>query len=189
MSAPSYSVSSAGAARRPWGLLAEFAGPEALVAAARKVRDAGYTKIDAYTPYPVEDLWEALRLKRSRVPLVVLLGGLCGGLGVLSLQYWSAVIRYPMIIGGRPFAVWPAWVVPTFEGTILLASVAGVVGMILLNGLPQPYHPAFNLERFAKASTDAYFLSVEAEDPRFDRQETEAFLRSLGPLEVSEVEE
>lgn len=176
-------------ADRAWGLLAEFASPEALVAAARRVRDAGYTKVDAYTPYSVEGLWDALRLKRSRVPLVVLLGGLCGGLGVLALQYWSAVIRYPLVIGGRPYAVWPAWVVPTFEGTILIASIAGVVGMILLNGLPQPYHPAFNLARFSRASSDAYFLSVESSDPRFDRRETEALLRSLDPLEVSEVEE
>lgn len=175
--------------RGPWGLLAEFATPEALIAAAKRVRAAGYTRVDAYTPYPVEGVWHALELKRSKVPLVVLLGGLAGGLGVLSLQYWAMVIRYPMIIGGRPHEVWPAWVVPTFEGTILCAALAGVIGMVLLNGLPQPYHPAFNVERFARASQDSFFLAIEAGDPKFDRTTTEHFLRELSPLEVSEVED
>ena len=175
--------------RGPWGLLAEFATPEALIAAAKRVRAAGYTRVDAYTPYPVEGVWHALELKRSKVPLVVLLGGLAGGLGVLSLQYWAMVIRYPMIIGGRPHEVWPAWVVPTFEGTILCAALAGVIGMVLLNGLPQPYHPAFNVERFAQASQDSFFLAIEAGDPKFDRTTTANFLRELSPLEVSEVED
>lgn len=175
--------------RGPWGLLAEFATPEALIAAAKRAREAGYTRIDAYTPYPVEGVWHALKLKRSKVPLVVLLGGLCGGLGVLGLQYWAMVIRYPMIIGGRPPDVWPAWIVPTFEGTILIAALSGVLGMILLNGLPRPHHPAFNVERFARASQDSFFLSIEADDPKFDRASTERFLRELSPVEVSEVED
>lgn len=178
-----------GGRRGLWGLLAEFATPEALVAAAGKVREEGYTRVEAYTPYPVEGLWHALKLERSKVPLVVLCGGLAGGLGVLALQFWSMVIRYPMNIGGRPHAVWPAWVVPTFEGTILIGALAGVVGMILLNGLPRPHHPAFNVDRFARASSDGFFLAVEAEDPRFDRAGTETFLRGLGPVEVNEVED
>lgn len=182
-------VGRGGAGGALWGLLAEFGTPEALVAAAGKVREAGYTRVEAYTPYPVEGLWHALELRRSKVPLVVLLGGMAGGLGVLSLQFWAWAIHYPMNIGGRPHAVWPAWMVPTFEGTILLAALCGVVGMILLNGLPRPYHPAFNVERFARASQDGFFLAVEADDPRFDRAQTEGFLRSLGPIEVSEVEE
>lgn len=173
----------------PWGLLAEFATPEALIAAAKRVRNAGYTKVDAYTPYPVEGVWHALKLKRSKVPLVVLLGGLAGGLGVLGLQYWAWVLHYPMNIGGRPHEVWPAWIVPTFEGTILIAALAGVLGMILLNGLPQPYHPTFNVERFAQASQDSFFLAIEAGDPKFDRFTTAGFLRDLGPVEVSEVED
>lgn len=175
--------------RGPWGLLAEFATPEALIAAAERVREAGYTRVDAYTPYPVEGVWHALKLKRSKVPLVVLLGGLAGGLGVLGLQYWSMVIHYPMIIGGRPHDVWPAWVVPTFEGTILIAALSGVIGMILLNGLPRPYHPTFNVERFARASQDSFFLAIKADDPKFDHTATERFLRELSPVEVSEVEE
>jgi hypothetical protein len=130
-----------------------------------------------------------LKYRRSKVPLIVLLGGMGGGLGVLALQYWSMVVRYPMIIGGRPNAVWPAWVVPTFEGTILCAAIAGVVGMILLNGLPRPHHPVFNVERFARASQDGYFLAIEAGDPKFERWATSEFLRGLGPVEVSEVED
>lgn len=193
MSAPSHDPSHGGpgpgGAGGPWGLLAEFATPEALVEAARRTRQAGYTRIDAFTPYPVEGLWHALKYKRSKVPLVVLLGGICGGLGVLALQYWSMVVRYPMIIGGRPNAVWPAWVVPTFEGTILCAAISGVIGMILLNGLPRPHHPVFNVERFARASQDGYFLAIEAGDPKFERWRTTEFLRGLGPVEVSEVED
>lgn len=183
-------MSSATAATMPetYGLLAEFEDPNDLVAAARSAREAGYTKLDAYTPFPVEELSEALGHKRSRVPLVVLLGGLLGGLGGLALQYWSAVIHYPMIVGGRPFVSWPAWIVVTFECTILSASLSGVLGMILLNRLPEPYHPVFNVERFGLASQDRYFLCIEAADPRFDRRATEDFLRGLNPNEVTEVE-
>jgi hypothetical protein len=170
------------------GLLAEFESPEALVTAARRARDSGFTKMDAYTPFPVEELSDALGHKRSRVPLVVLIGGLIGGLTGLGLQYWSAVIRYPMIVGGRPHISWPAWIVVTFESTILFASLFGVLGMILLNRLPEPYHPVFNVERFGLASQDRYFLCIEAADPRFDRRATEGFLRDLNPNEVSEVE-
>jgi hypothetical protein len=171
-----------------YALMAEFESPEALVAAARAAREAGYTRLDAYTPFPVEDLAEALGLPRSKVPLVVLVGGILGGLGGWFLQYWSQVLHYPMNIGGRPFNSWPAFIVVTFECTILAAAISGVVGMIALNRLPQPYHPAFNWDRFLRASRDRYFLAVEADDPRFDRGETASFLRGLRPSEVREVD-
>lgn len=176
------------AGNETYGLVAEFETDEGLVAAARQVREAGYTRIDAFSPYPVEALESALDLPRSKVPLIVLIGGLLGGLGGFALQYWSQVIRYPMNIGGRPFNSWPAFIVPTFECTILAAAIAGVVGMILLNGLPQPYHPVFNWDRFVRASRDRFFLAIEADDPKYDRDDTEAFLRGLGPNEVKEVE-
>jgi hypothetical protein len=171
-----------------YGLLAEFPSAEALIEAAHQVHAAGYEKVDAFTPYPIEAVSEALALPRSKVPLIVLLGGLLGGFGGYMLQYWSQVIRYPMIIGGRPFHSWPAFIVPTFECTILGASLAAVVGMIVLNGLPQPYHPVFNVPRFALASRDRYFLVIEARDPKFDSDATRRFLAGLNASEVSEVD-
>jgi hypothetical protein len=158
------------------------------VAAARAAREAGYTRLDTYSPYPIEEMHEVLGLPRSKVPLVVLVGGILGGLGGFFLQYWSQVIHYPLNVGGRPFNSWPSFIVITFECTILLAALSGVIGMIVLNRLPQPYHPAFNWDRFQRASRDRYFLAVEADDPRFDRHATERFLRGLGPSEVREVE-
>ena len=171
-----------------YGLMAEFPSADALVAAAHQVHEAGFQKVDAYTPYPIEAVSEALDLPRSKVPLIVLIGGLLGGLGGYMLQYWSQVIRYPMNIGGRPVHSWPAFIVPTFECTILGASLAAVVGMILLNGLPLPYHPVFNVPRFALASRDRYFLVIEAVDPKFDPDATRSFLAGLNASEVSEVE-
>ena len=171
-----------------YGILAEFMTAKALVSAARQARLAGYTRLDAYTPYPVEELSEALGLRRSWVPLIVLVGGILGGLGGFALQYWSQVLHYPMNVGGRPYNSWPAFVVPTFECTILFAAISGVVGMILLNRLPQPYHPVFNWDRFLRASRDRFFLCIEADDPKFDRRGTASFLRSLEPAGVREVE-
>ena len=171
-----------------YGLMAELPTAEALIEAARQVHAAGYTKVDAFTPYPIEAVSEALDLPRSKVPLIVLLGGLFGGFGGYLLQYWSQVIRYPMIVGGRPFHSWPAFIVPTFECTILGAALAAVVGMIIFNGLPQPYHPVFNVPRFALASRDRFFLVIEARDPKFDSDATRRFLAGLNASEVSDVE-
>jgi ActD protein len=177
-------------ARRPpiYGLMAELPSAEALIAAARKIHDAGYTRVDAFTPYPIEELSEALGHHRSKLPPIVLTGGLLGGLGGYFLQYWVAVLHYPLNVGGRPFHSWPAFIVPTFECTILAAALSAVLGMFFLNGLPQPYHPVFNVPRFALASRDRYFLVIESRDPKFDPQATRQLLLDLNASEVSEVE-
>ena len=169
------------------GLMAEFASPVALVAAAEKARLAGYKKMDAYTPIPIEELEEALGLKRTRLPILVFLGGLMGGLGGFSLEYWTQVYAYPLNIGARPFNSWPQFIPVTFETTVLGAALTAFVGMWALNKLPQPYHPVFNVPEFARASTDRFFLCIEATDPRFDLRGTRQFLEGLKPVGVSEV--
>ena len=169
-----------------YGLMAEFTKPSELIAATRKAKAAGYRKMDAYSPYPVEEVSEEL-LHNDKLPLLVLCGGVAGLLFGLALQYWISAVDYPMNIGGRPAASWPAFVPPAFETTILFAALAAVFGMIGMNGLPRPYHPAFNVERFSLASRDRFFLCIEASDPKFDRAETEKFLSSLNPHVVSEV--
>jgi|SRR5215208_2751838 len=173
---------------RLWGLMAELDSPQALIEAARRAREAGYRRVEAYTPYPIEEVSQALGFHRSKLPLIVLVGGIVGALGGYFLQYWVNVIAYPLNVGGRPYHSWPAFIVPTFETTILCAALSAVLGMFFLNGLPQPYHPVFNVERFAAASRDSFFLVIEAADPRFDRRGTEDFLRGLSPSEVAEVE-
>ena len=175
---------------RLYGLMAEFSSPAALADATRAARAAGYTKLDAYTPYPSEEVIEALGHHHSRLPLIVLGGGVTGALVGFGLAWWSSVVAYPLNIGGKPLNSWPAFIVPTFETTILFASFAAVLGMLALNGLPTPYHPVFNVARFAEhASRDAYFLCITARDPRFDRVATKQFLHTLYPLEVNEVED
>jgi len=171
-----------------YGLMAEFDTADGIVGAAREVHARGYRKVDAYTPYPMEELTDALHLHQTRVPLVVLCGGIFGLLFGWGLQYYTAVVDYPINIGGRPVYAWPAFVVPTFETTVLFSAFAALFGMLALNGLPQPYHPAFNVPAFARASRDRFFLAVEADDPKFDLDGTGALLRSLGAAEVSEVE-
>jgi len=171
-----------------YGLMAEFPSADALVAAAHQVHEAGFQKVDAYSPYPIEAVSEALDLPRSKVPLLVLVGGLLGGLGGYMLQYWSQVIRYPMNIGGRPVHSWPSFIPVTFELTILLASFAAVLSWILLSGLPMPYHPVFNVPRFAEiASEKGFFLTIEATDPKFDRLRTADFLKGLGARDINEI--
>jgi hypothetical protein len=167
--------------------MAEFDSATALVEAATKARLAGYRKIDAYSPIPIDELEDALDLQRTRLPLLVLLGGILGGLGGFLLQYWTQVIAYPMNVGDRPFNSWPHFIPVTFETTVLGAALTAFVGMWALNGLPQPYHPAFNVGAFTRASSDRFFLLIETEDERFDRASTWKFLEALQPVGVSEV--
>jgi len=171
-----------------YGLLAEFRSPHEVVEAAKKVREAGYRQVDGYSPYPIEELCEALHLHGSPLPKLVLLGGILGLLAGWGLEYWASVIEYPMNIGGRPIDSWPAFVVPAFETTILFAAGTAVFGMLALNGLPHPYHPVFNVPSFALASRDRFFIAIEARDPKFDREGTKVFLKGLGASTVSEVE-
>ena len=170
-----------------FGLMAEFGSATGLVAAARAAREAGYTKVDAYSPYPIEELNEALKLPRNRVPFVVLVGGLVGLAVGYGLQYWASVIAYPLNIGGRPLHSMPSFIVPAYETTILFASLSAVVGMIALNGRPMPYHPVFNVPAFSRASSDSFFLTIETTDPKFDQHATRTFLDSLHPVGVSDI--
>jgi len=176
-------------ARHPlFGLMAEFERPDSLIAAARRAREAGYTRMDAYSPYPVEGLADALEFKGTMVPMIVLIGGVIGCIGGFLMQYWLTGSYYPINIGGRPLNSWPAFIPITFELTVLVAALSAVLGMLALNGLPQPYHPVFNVPGFALASKDRFFLAIESRDPKFDVETTRAFLESLGPKEVSDVE-
>jgi hypothetical protein len=170
------------------GLMAEFDTPEQVLQAAQKAYASGYRKMDAYSPFPVEGLADAIGARKTRVPLLVLLGALVGGIGGYFMMYYSAVIDYPINVGGRPLHSWPSFVPITFELTVLIAGLTAVVGMLFRNGLPRPYHPVFNVKRFEHASRDKFFLCIEATDAKFDRSATMRFLRNLDPHEVSVVE-
>lgn len=172
-----------------YGLLAEFDDAEALLRAARAAYAAGYRRMDAYSPYPIEELAEALGFHENRLPLVVLAGGLAGAVGGYGLQVYLNVINYPINVGGRPLHSWPAFIPVTFETAILGAALAAIFGMLALNGLPMPYHPVFNIGRFLEATRDAFFLAIEAGDPRFDRHATRAFLLAQGAREVFDAAE
>jgi hypothetical protein len=173
-------------ARTPFGLLAEFPDPAALLEAVRACRDR-YRDVDAYTPYPIEGLAELLGFHRNRVPLCTLLGGLVGGAGAYFMQWYSAVIDYPINSGGRPLHSWPAFIPPTFELTVLGACIAAFVGMLLLNGLPRLHHPIFGAADFDLATRNRFFVGVRAQGPSFDADQARAFLESLGPLRIIEV--
>lgn len=171
-----------------YGLMAEFETPDAVVDAARRAHAAGYRKMDAYSPFPIEELSEAVGFHKTRVPLIVLIGGIIGGLTGYLMQYYLLAVDYPLQIGGKPMNSWPQYIPITFEMTILAASAAGVIGMLVLNGLPMPYHPVFNVPRFELASSERFFLVIEATDPKFKRDETTSFLQGLNPHEVSDVQ-
>lgn len=170
-----------------YGLLAEFLTPETLLAATERAYAAGYRRMDAYSPFPVEGLAEALGSRGTAVPAIVLGGGIAGGVGGFFMQWYATTVAYPLNVGGRPLNSWPMYIPITFELTILGAALAAILGMLALNRLPQPYHPVFNVEAFGRASQDRFFLCIEATDPRFERAETARFLGSLGAREVNDV--
>jgi len=170
-----------------YGVIAEFTDPQELLDAANKAREAGYTELDAYSPYPIHGLSEAIGFHHSRLSAVVLGGGIVGGLSGFFMCWYANVIWYPLNIGGKPYNSWPAWIPITFECTILFAAFAAVLGMLALNGLPMPYHPVFNVPRFDQASRDKFFLVIQARDPKFDIDAVWKFLESLGPREVTDV--
>ena len=173
----------------PYGVIAEFSDAHALVAAAEKLCNAGYSHTDAYTPYPVEEVMEALGKHHSKLPYIIFAGGLSGGVGGFLMQYFCAGIDYAQNIGGRPLFSWPAFLPITFECTVLASAFCAVFGMILLSGLPRPHHPLFAVDQFAKATKDGFFLVVEASDPKFNRAETKAFLQGLQARGVYEVQQ
>ncbi len=171
-----------------YGLMAEFENPEEVVAAARRAYAEGYRKMDAYSPFPIEELSEAIGSHHTVLPWIVLAGGVAGALTGFFLQYFVAAVVYPLNIGGRPPNSWPAFIPITFELTVLFAAISAVVGMLVLNGLPKPYHPVFNVPGFERASRNRFFLCIESADPKFNAELTRRFLTSLSPAEVSDVE-
>ena len=172
-----------------FGVLARFPDPETLVSAAKHATQAGYRNLDAYAPFPVEGLSDALRLKPSKIPLAVLAGGILGGVTGYFMQVYASVIHLPLNIGGRPLYSWPAFIPITFELTILTAAIGGVIALFVATGFPQPYHPVFNVEDFQKhGSQDGFYLGIEARDPKYDPVSTRNFLENLGATLVSEIE-
>ena len=171
-----------------YGVMAEFENPTDLVAAAERVYSLGYRRINGYSPYPIEELSEAIGFTKTSLPLIVFIGGLVGGLSGFFMQYWIEVIDYPINVGGKPTNSWPAFIPITFEMTVLFAAFSAVLGMLILNKLPQPYHPVFNLPNFALATRDRFFLAVEANDPKFNHGEVVELLKSLNAVAVDDVE-
>lgn len=170
-----------------YGVMAEFDSAQSVVDATRKVVAAGFTKVEAYTPVPIEELNDIIHKKRTMLPKLSLIGGLAGMATGFALQYWASVIEYPFNVGGRPYASWTAFIVPSYELTILFSALATAGGMIALNGFPQPYHPVFNTPRFSLASSDKFFLVVETVDPQFDSDKTPRFLQEIGAKGVYDV--
>jgi Alternative complex III, ActD subunit len=175
--------------RKFWGVLAEFPSPDRLIRAAEAVREAGYTRWDAHTPFPVHGLDDAMGIETTRLPWFVLAGGIAGCGGGILMQWWMNAIDYPIIISGKPFFSLPANIPVAFELTILLASLTAFIGMLLTNGLPRLHHPVFASERFRRVTTDAFFLSIEAADARFDAEATEQLLLRAGSTRIDRIED
>ena len=174
--------------KRVYGFIAEFDSPQALLDGVRAAYEHGYRKMDAFSPFPIEGLAEEMGFTHNRLPLLVLIGGIVGLVGGYGLAYWSSVLEYPINVGGRPFHSWPSFLPITFETTVLVAALTAVLGMLALNGLPEPHHPVFNAERFALASRDRFFLLIEASDLLYERDSVRRFLKGLHAEHVSEVE-
>jgi len=170
-----------------YGIIAEFNDPQALLDGANAARERGYIDIDAFSPFPIHGLHEAVGMHKTRLPIIVLLGGIIGGCSGFFMCWYANVITYPLNIGGKPYNAWPAWIPITFECTILFAAFAAVFGMLALNGLPMPYHPVFNVKRFDQASRDKFFLVIQSRDPKFDFDRVWDFLLTLQPREVVDV--
>ena len=170
-----------------YGVIAEFNDPQALLDAANAARERGYVDIDAFSPFPIHGLDDAIGFRKSRLALVVLIMGILGGIGGFLMCWYANVISYPWNIGGRPLNSWPAWIPITFECTILVAAFGAVFGMLALNGLPMPYHPVFNLKRFDQATRDKFFLVIQSRDPKFNINEVRDFLDTLQPREIVDV--
>ena len=173
-----------------YGVMAEFDSATAILTAAQKAHDAGYRVMDAYTPFPIEEVSEAIgfRRKDNKVALACLIGGLLGGTGGYTLAACAAGVWFPINIAGRPFIPWPMFIPVTFEATILIAGLSAGIGMLVMNGLPSPYHPVFNVPGFSLATNDRFFLCIEARDPKYDESAVTEFLNSLDPTEVTRVE-
>jgi hypothetical protein len=170
-----------------YGVIAEFAGEHEFLHAVERTHQEGYQKMDAYSPFPVEGAAEAMGFRRTWIPLIMLIGGIAGLVGGYLLQYWAAAVAYPINVGGRPLNSWPYFVPITYELTILFSSFAGLLGMLVLNRLPEPYHPVFNVPEFARATRDRFFVLVDATDPKFDYAATRSFLQGLGAEGVYDV--
>ncbi len=170
-----------------YGIMAEFNDPQSLLDGANAAREAGYKDIDAYSPFPIHGLSEAIGFHHTKLSAVVLAMGVLGGIGGFFMCWYANVISYPLNIGGKPFNSWPAWIPITFECTILLAAFGAVFGMLALNGLPMPYHPVFNVKRFENASRDRFFLVIQSRDPKFDSDSVYKFMDTLKPGEVVDV--
>lgn len=181
-------TTTASAASTPWGVLARFDGPDRLVEAVERLRGEGFERLEAFTPYPVHGLDEALGLKRSKLPIVVFFSCLAGGLAAWLLEWYLSVIEYPLIVAGKPLNSTEAFVPIIFETTILFGAFGAVFGMLAFNRLPRLHHPAFDVEAFARVTGDGFFLAVDAADPKFQTDATLALLRSLGGLDAAILE-
>lgn len=173
----------------PWGLLAEFENADGLIQATRKAREAGYTRMDGYSPYPLGEVADELGFPRSEIGAIMFIGGMIGAVSGFLMMSWATAFDYPIIIAGKPYVSWPMYIPITWELLVLTASLTGMIGLFSLCGLPMPYHPLFNVPNFARATKDRFFLAIEAVDPNFDVTKTKAFLESLSPLSIEEVPE
>ena len=171
----------------PFGVVGEFDSPDKLLAAANKALDGGYSSMDAFSPFPIHGLADAIGFQEGRVRWIIFVAGAAGAIGGMGLQWWVATQAYPLNVGGRPLFSWPSFIPPAFETTILFAAFGAVLGMIGLNRLPQPHHPVFDAPNFERASQDRFFLLVEAKDPMYDASAIKKLMEGADALQVTEI--